>query len=63
MPPVPVPKLKDGQLSEKQRRFVNFYMGDAAGNASKAAELAGYSPKRRELLAPKTYVNLKSRPP
>lgn len=29
-------------LSEKQRRFVEAYMGEAAGNATKAAELAGY---------------------
>jgi phage terminase small subunit len=32
-------------LSEKERRFVDAYMGDAAGNATRAAELAGYSVK------------------
>jgi phage terminase small subunit len=30
-------------LSERERRFVEAYMGEAAGNATKAAELAGYS--------------------
>ncbi len=33
------------QLSERERRFVEFYMGEAAGNATKAASLAGYSRK------------------
>lgn len=33
------------KLSERERRFVEAYMGQAAGNASKAAALAGYSPK------------------
>jgi phage terminase small subunit len=28
-------------LSERERRFVDAYMGEAAGNATKAAELAG----------------------
>ena len=32
-------------LSERRRRFVDAYMGEAPGNATKAAELAGYSPK------------------
>jgi phage terminase small subunit len=32
-------------VTEKERRFVEAYMGAAAGNAAKAAELAGYSPK------------------
>lgn len=40
-----MPKLKDGQLSQKQRRFIDFFMGEAAGNATRAAELAGYSHK------------------
>lgn len=31
-------------LSERERRFVDAYMGAAAGNATKAAELAGYRP-------------------
>jgi phage terminase small subunit len=30
-------------LSERERRFVDAYMGEAAGNATKAAKLAGYS--------------------
>lgn len=32
-------------LNERERRFVESYMGEAAGNATKAAELAGYSAK------------------
>lgn len=32
-------------LKERERRFVEAYMGAAAGNATKAALLAGYSPK------------------
>lgn len=32
-------------LSERERRFVEAYMGKAAGNATKAAILAGYSAK------------------
>jgi superfamily II DNA or RNA helicase len=31
------------KLNLKQRRFVNFYVGAANGNATKAAKLAGYS--------------------
>lgn len=30
-------------LSERERRFVEAYMGKAAGNATKAATLAGYA--------------------
>lgn len=30
-------------LTEKQRRFVEAYMGEACGNATEAARLAGYS--------------------
>lgn len=30
------------KLTEKQRRFVEAYMGEAAGNATEAARLAGY---------------------
>ena len=33
---------KGDRLSEKQRRFVDLYMGEAAGNATEAARLAGY---------------------
>ena len=28
-------------VSERQRRFVEFYMGEDAGNATKAARMAG----------------------
>lgn len=31
------------KLSERERRFVECYMGAAAGNATKAARLAGYA--------------------
>lgn len=31
------------RLTEKQRKFVEAYMGDAEGNATEAARLAGYS--------------------
>jgi phage terminase small subunit len=30
------------RLTEKQRRFVEAYMGEAAGNATEAARMAGY---------------------
>lgn len=33
------------RLSERERRFVDAFMGPAKGNASKAATLAGYSAK------------------
>lgn len=36
-------------LTEKQRRFVEFYMGQAAGNATEAARLAGYKGNRATL--------------
>lgn len=32
-----------GELTEKQRRFVEAYMGEAAGNATEAARQAGYA--------------------
>lgn len=32
----------DDSLTHKQRLFVKFYVGEASGNASKAARLAGY---------------------
>ncbi len=32
-------------LTERERRFVTAYLGRAAGNATKAARLAGYSPR------------------
>jgi phage terminase small subunit len=33
------------ELTEKQRRFVEAYVGEAQGNATRAAKLAGYSGK------------------
>lgn len=38
-------RRNDSPLSERERRFVEFYMGEAAGNATKAARFAGYSAK------------------
>jgi hypothetical protein len=35
-------------LSERERRFVEAYMGAAAGNATKAARLAGYAKNTAE---------------
>lgn len=32
-------------MNQKRQRFVEAYVGEAAGNATKAAEIAGYSPK------------------
>jgi phage terminase small subunit len=34
-------------LSERQRRFVELYMGECAGNATEAYMRAGYKPKDR----------------
>ena len=39
------------KLSEKQRRFVEAYMGQAAGNATEAAGIAGYKGNRKTLEA------------
>ncbi|MEM6286630.1 MAG: terminase small subunit [Bacteroidota bacterium] len=36
-------------LTEKQRRFVEAYMGEARGNATEAASLAGYKGSRNTL--------------
>ena len=36
---------KPDSITERERRFVEHYMGDAAGNATQAARLAGYSKK------------------
>lgn len=35
--------MKPAKLTEKQRRFVEAYVGAACGNATEAARLAGYS--------------------
>jgi phage terminase small subunit len=37
-----MPNASDKPLSERERRFVDAYMGEAAGNGTKAAILAGY---------------------
>lgn len=37
------------KLTDRERRFVEFYTGEAAGNASKAARLAGYAEKKGQL--------------
>lgn len=37
------------RLTEKQRRFVEAYMGEAAGNATEAARLAGYKGNANQL--------------
>lgn len=37
--------MTKAKLSERERRFVEAFMGEAAGNATKAAKLAGYSAK------------------
>ena len=39
------PRRLDYPISERERRFVEHFMGDAAGNATHAARLAGYSSK------------------
>lgn len=39
------------KLTEKQRRFVEAYMGEAKGNATEAARLAGYKGNRATLQA------------
>lgn len=36
-------------LNERQRRFVEAYMGEAKGNAMDAARIAGYSPNHNTL--------------
>lgn len=36
-------------LSERERRFVDAYMGEAAGNGTEAARLAGYKGKPKVL--------------
>lgn len=44
--PAEAPKVK---LTEKQRRFVEAFMGAAAGNMTEAAKLAGYKGNRKSL--------------
>jgi hypothetical protein len=40
--------MKRRPLTERERRFVEAYMGAAAGNATKAAHLAGYAKNTAE---------------
>lgn len=40
-------------LTTREQRFVNAYLGEAAGNGQKAAELAGYAKKSARITASK----------
>lgn len=42
-------EAKPRELGEKERRFVEAYMGEAAGNAGKAYKLAGYKVKNDQV--------------
>ena len=44
--------------NERERRFVEFYMGKAAGNATKAAEEAGYSKKTARFQGARLLTNV-----
>ena len=41
--------MSEAKLTEKQRRFVEAYMGAAAGNATEAARIAGYKGNAKTL--------------
>jgi phage terminase small subunit len=43
------PGTQPRQLNERQRRFVEAFMGPAEGNATEAARMAGYSGNRQTL--------------
>src|ERR1700694_3089145 len=47
-------RIRAMPLTLKRRLFVNYYLGEARGNASQAARLAGYAPRSgpRLLAAP-----------
>lgn len=49
----------DDGLTFKQREFVKAYVGPAAGNATKAAEMAGYNAENRNSLAVTAFDNLR----
>ncbi len=52
----------DGEtLTEKQRRFVEAYMGEAAGNGTLSAKIAGYSAKNAHAEASRLLRNAKVR--
>jgi phage terminase small subunit len=44
------PAVPAREVTEKQRRFIEAYMGEAAGNATQAARLAGYAGNERTLI-------------
>src|ERR1700687_704595 len=46
------------RLSERERRFVECFMGTAAGNATKAARLAGYARTTAEKQASRLLGNV-----
>lgn len=46
-------------LTEKERRFVEAFVGEAQGNITRAAEIAGYNSKDREVLRQRGKANLK----
>ena len=51
-----MPESEEGkQLTEKQKRFVDFYIKTA--NASEAARLAGYSEKNSDVTGARLLVN------
>lgn len=58
--PAPAPPAfkGDDSLTDRQRRFVHFYLGEANCNGAKAARLAGYSAENSERIA----YELKSNP-
>jgi hypothetical protein len=44
-PPAPGSPVARKRLNAGERRFVKAYLGEAAGNATRAAEMAGYTPR------------------
>jgi hypothetical protein len=51
-------KVSDYNYTDKQKQFVEAFCGDACGNATQAAKLAGYSDKSRASLAAQGAENL-----
>lgn len=63
MPYTPNPEVDDDPwgddgLTPKQRRFCEAYVGEAAGNATRAARLAGYREENRDALKATACENL-----
>lgn len=56
-----MPKKKGGQLSLKEQRFVDAFLGPAAGNATEAAVQAGYGSTRKSagVLAVRLLANVR----